>query len=138
MTSILKQHFGITLEVQEVSFKGWNWGVTDFRGMLGYLISSRSFFSCRNIGEHLAFLVSNKLAFELPLHEVNNSNIAGRIEVSLEFHPSPKKPARNQPDEMAEIRFFVPGQASKARGSDAGSDAEVEEDDEVSAAQAFH
>jgi structure-specific recognition protein 1 len=51
-----------------------------------------------------------------------------------------KKPSKNQPDEMVEIRFFVPGQSTRARGSDAGSnksDAE-ENDDEVSAAQAFH
>ncbi|KAI0036537.1 structure-specific recognition protein-domain-containing protein [Vararia minispora EC-137] len=120
ITSVIKQHFGVTLEVTEVSFKGWNWGETDFRG------------------QDLAFLVSNKLAFELPLNNVNNSNIAGRTEVSLEFHPSSKKAAKGQPDEMVEIRFFVPGQATKARGSDAGSDAEVEEDDEVTAAQAFH
>jgi structure-specific recognition protein 1 len=88
--------------------------------------------------EQLAFLISNKLIFELQLNNVNNSNIAGRTEVSLEFHPSSKKPAKGQADEMVEIRFFVPGQASKARGSDAGSDAEIEEDEEVSAAQAFH
>jgi structure-specific recognition protein 1 len=76
------------------------------------------------------------MTFELPLNEVNNSNIAGRTEVSLEFHSS-KKPVKGQ-DEMVEIRFFVPGQASKARDSNAGSDAEEEEDDEVTAAQAFH
>jgi structure-specific recognition protein 1 len=33
ITSVLKQHFGIILEVQEVSLKGWNWGETDFRGV---------------------------------------------------------------------------------------------------------
>lgn len=32
MASLLKTHFGITLEQEEVSFKGWNWGITDFRG----------------------------------------------------------------------------------------------------------
>jgi structure-specific recognition protein 1 len=53
-----------------------------------------------------------------------------------------KKPSKIQPDEMVEIRFFVPGQSTRARGSDAdaGSNkSDVEEnDDEVSAAQAFH
>lgn len=41
---------------------------------------------------------------------------------------------------MVEIRFFVPGTASKNKGSDAGSDADIENDDdeEISAAQAFH
>jgi hypothetical protein len=33
LASLLKNHFGITLETREVSFKGWNWGVTDFQGM---------------------------------------------------------------------------------------------------------
>lgn len=30
--SLLKQHFGIILESKEISFKGWNWGATDFQG----------------------------------------------------------------------------------------------------------
>lgn len=93
-------------------------------------------------GQDLAFLVSNKTAFELPLKQVANSNIAGRTEVSLEFVPSAgKKASRNGPDEMVEIRFYVPGTHTKLRGSDAGSqksDAEDEDGEEVSAAQAFH
>lgn len=32
VAQLLKQHFSITLETKEVSFKGWNWGVTDFQG----------------------------------------------------------------------------------------------------------
>ncbi|KAH9080577.1 SSrecog-domain-containing protein [Lactarius deliciosus] len=83
LAGLLKQHFA------DVSFRGWNWGVTDFRG------------------DELAFVVGNKTSFELPLQY---------------------------------IRFFVPGQSTRVRGSDAGSnksDAE-ENDDEVSAAQAFH
>lgn len=42
---------------------------------------------------------------------------------------------------MVEIRFYVPGTHTKLRGSDAGSqksDAEDEDGEEVSAAQAFH
>ncbi|EIM86039.1 SSrecog-domain-containing protein [Stereum hirsutum FP-91666 SS1] len=131
VASLLKQHFGVTLEQQEVLFKGWNWGITDFRG------------------EDLAFLVSNKTAFELQLQHVANSNIAGRTEVSLEFASSAgeasssKKPSKSAPDEMVEIRFFVPGTTSTRQrtGSDAGSqksDAEDEDGEEVSAAQVFH
>lgn len=33
LASLLKQHFAITLEVKDISFKGWNWGVTDFQGV---------------------------------------------------------------------------------------------------------
>lgn len=87
--------------------------------------------------------MSNKTAFELPLKQVANSNIAGRTEVSLEFMSSSsggKKASKNAPDEMVEIRFYVPGTQAKLRGSDAGSQKSDVEDDgeEVSAAQAFH
>ncbi|TFY70954.1 hypothetical protein EVG20_g2044 [Dentipellis fragilis] len=125
LTSILKQHFGVILEPQEISFKGWNWGITDFRG------------------DDLAFLVSNKTSFELPLQNVANSNIAGRTEVSMEFlNPSDadQRPAKGAPDEMVEIRFFVPGTSTRVHASDAGSQKSDAEDDgeEISAAQAFH
>ncbi|KAI0647824.1 SSrecog-domain-containing protein [Trametes meyenii] len=123
LAQLLKQHFSVILETREVSFKGWNWGVTDFQG------------------QDLAFLVSNKTAFELPLTNVANSNIAGRTEVSLEFATQNKKPVRNAPDEMVEIRFYVPGtQVKGQRGSDAGSEKSdnEEEGEEISAAQAFH
>ncbi|KAJ7017317.1 structure-specific recognition protein-domain-containing protein [Mycena alexandri] len=121
ITDLLKNHFQITLEEIDVSFKGWNWGVTDFRG------------------QDLAFLVSGKLGFELPLRNVGNSNIAGRTEVSLEFTPSTK--TKHVGDEMTEIRFHVPGMISKAKGgSDDGSQKSDNEadDDEISAAQVFH
>jgi structure-specific recognition protein 1 len=51
-----------------------------------------------------------------------------------------KKPSKGQPDEMVEIRFFVPGQSTRVRGSDAGSNKSDAEDDgdDISAAQAFH
>ena len=32
MTTLMKQHYGIILESKETSFKGWNWGSTDFQG----------------------------------------------------------------------------------------------------------
>ena len=94
-------------------------------------------------GQDLAFLVGNKTAFELPLQFVANSNIAGRTEVSLEFqpqNPTKSKPSKYAPDEMAEIRFYVPGTQAKGSRSDGGSqksDAE-DEGEEISAAQAFH
>ncbi|TFK23052.1 SSrecog-domain-containing protein [Coprinopsis marcescibilis] len=122
---LLKNHFAITLETQEVSFKGWNWGVHDFRG------------------SDLAFLVSDRTSFELPLNQVANSNIAGRTEVSLEFaniSGSSKPAGKSGGDEMVEIRFHVPGTLSKNKGSDAGSQKSDDENDEddISAAQAFH
>jgi len=64
----------------------------------------------------LVFLVENKTAFELPLQFVANSNIVGRTEVSLEFqpqNPAKSKPSKYALDEMAEIRFYVPGTQAK-------------------------
>jgi structure-specific recognition protein 1 len=90
----------------------------------------------------LAFLVSNKTSFELPLQHVSNSNIAGRTEVSLEFTNPSTGNRKKKPDEMVEIRFYVPGTHSKSdeRASDAGSQKSDAEEDgtEISAAQAFH
>ncbi|TCD61214.1 FACT complex subunit [Steccherinum ochraceum] len=122
LSQLMKQHFSVTLETKESTFKGWNWGATDFQG------------------QDLVFLVSNKTSFELPLTNVANSNIAGRTEVSLEYaNPSSKKSSKSSPDEMVEIRFYVPGTKSKERsGSDAGSQHSDDEADEISAAQAFH
>lgn len=94
----------------------------------------------QSIGQDLAFLISNKIAFELPLQNVANSNIAGRTEVSLEFPvAADKKASRHAPDELTEIRFYVPGTHTRsARGSDAGSQKSDDEGEEISAAQAFH
>jgi structure-specific recognition protein 1 len=70
---------------------------------------------------------------------VANSNIAGRTEVSLEFTAGPSsKKARSAPDEMVEIRFYVPGTLARQRGSEDGSQKSDVEDEETSAAQAFH
>ncbi|KAL5482461.1 POB3 [Sanghuangporus weigelae] len=121
LTSLMKQHYGIILETKEITFKGWNWGATDFQG------------------QDLAFLVSNKTAFELPLQKVANSNIAGRTEVSLEFATSAaSRPSKSAADELVEIRFYVPGTSTKETGTDAGEEQGEGEEEETSAAQAFH
>ena len=98
-------------------------------------------------GPDLNFMVSGKTAFELPLRYVANSNIAGKTEVSMEFsNLSPTSSAgpkstltKNMGDELTEIRFFVPGNFSKLKGSDAGSEKSDDDDaEEISAAQVFH
>lgn len=40
LASLLKQHFAITVETEDISFRGWNWGVTDFRGTSSALVMS--------------------------------------------------------------------------------------------------
>lgn len=98
-----------------------------------------------HLGQDLAFMVSDRTSFELPLRHVANSNIAGRTEVSLEFSnpaSSSRASSKIMGDEMVEIRFHVPGTHSKlkATGSDAGSQKSDVEDneEEISAAQVFH
>jgi structure-specific recognition protein 1 len=92
--------------------------------------------------------VQGKSAFELPLSMVANSNIAGKNEVALEFSPLPPQPTDPKistsrvPDELVEMRFYVPGKSMKSKGSEAGSDeeeTELDEDgNEISAAEAMH
>lgn len=69
----------------------------------------------RNAGQDLVFLIGNKPAFEIPLPSVANSNIAGKTEVSLEFiQPDlPKKSSKNAPDELMELRMYIPGTLPK-------------------------
>ena len=79
---------------------------------------------------------------------VANSNIAGKNEVALEFSPQPpsnteaKSASARVPDELVEMRFYVPGKSMKSKGSDAGSDEEEtdldEAGNEISAAEAMH
>jgi structure-specific recognition protein 1 len=98
-------------------------------------------------------MVQNKTAFEVPLSAIANSNIAGKNEVALEFVPpialAPVKTEKigssiKQPDELVEMRFYVPGRSVKAkRGGESGSEGEEESErdedgNEISAAQAFH
>lgn len=83
--------------------------------------------------------MSNRAAFEIPLKNVANSNIAGKTEVSLEFAlPTDAKDVQKAKavDELVEMRFYIPGTHTKEDSEDKGSDAE--DDVEVSAAQAFH
>ena len=82
--------------------------------------------------------MSNKTAFELPLQKVINSNIASKTEVSLEFALSNGKPSKSAGDELVEVRFYVPGTHTKDAGSDAENEEGNADEEETSAAQAFH
>jgi structure-specific recognition protein 1 len=97
-------------------------------------------------------MIQNKTAFEVPLSAIANSNIAGKNEVALEFVPpqalAPVKSEKvgasvKQPDELVEMRFFVPGRSVKVKRAESGSEDEEaserdEDGNEISAAQAFH
>ncbi|KZO96000.1 SSrecog-domain-containing protein [Calocera viscosa TUFC12733] len=139
LAHICKQHWELTLESQEMSYRGWNWGEYDIQT------------------DDLQFLVANKPLFEIPLSAIANSNIAGKTEVSLEFlnpeqlKPDPSAPKRRRAgDELVEMRFYVPGMVARDEGEDGEEDgekageeeeadgAEKEKEEEISAAQAFH
>ena len=92
-------------------------------------------------------MVSGKTAFEHLLRYIANCNIAGKTEVSMEFSNfSPASSAgpksvltKNMGDELTEIWFFVPGNFSKLKGSDVGSQIlEDENEEEIIAVQVFH
>ncbi|WFD00967.1 FACT complex subunit [Malassezia yamatoensis] len=146
------------LETQEISVRGWNWGSAE--------VDDRD----------MKFLVRDKLAFALPLATIANSNIAGRTEVSMEFlNPKEQQPEqntgassnanalpfngpkKNRPDQLVEMRFYIPGQIDKDDLDDEEADQklnvkpeedrdqlpdekreEEEEEEELSAAAAFH
>ncbi|ODN86799.1 FACT complex subunit POB3 [Cryptococcus wingfieldii CBS 7118] len=126
----LQEYFDINIETKDISLKGWNWGEAQVQG------------------NDLAFQVQGKTAFDIPLSQVANSNIAGKNEVALEFNPSSnysfdaKDLSKRPPDELVEMRFYIPGKSMKKVGSDAGSGGEEtdldDEGNEVSAADAFH
>ncbi|KAJ9123580.1 hypothetical protein QFC24_003796 [Naganishia onofrii] len=127
----------VHLDVKDVSLKGWNWGKADVQA------------------NDLAFLVQQRVAFEVPLAAISNSNMAGKNEVALEFSP-PSAPERSNrpPDELMEMRFYIPQRTGKKRSgskedgeaSDEDADDEGEEEEEdydeegnpISAAEAFH
>ncbi|KAK8844846.1 FACT complex subunit POB3 [Kwoniella newhampshirensis] len=126
----LDEYFNIKLETRDTSLKGWNWGKAQVSG------------------NDVVFQVQGKTSFDVPLSLVGNSNIAGKNEVALEFNPpaptahDPKDLGKRPPDELVEMRFYVPGKSMKSKGSDAGSDGEEteldEDGNEISAADAFH
>lgn len=94
------------------------------------------------LGSDLAFLVSNKTGFEIPLEKISNSNMAGKNEVSLEFALSQPPPAgkRSREDELVEMRLFIP--STYVRDADGDEDAKMDVDGDtdgaLSAAQIFH
>ncbi|KAI8872401.1 SSrecog-domain-containing protein [Ramicandelaber brevisporus] len=126
LSNVLKRNYGVDVLQREISVKGWNWGQAEFEG-------TQLIF---NSGD-------GKQAFELPLSQVNNTNLATKNEVSIEFQTvntaavanagGNQKKRINGFDELVEIRFYVPGTASAANKRSkpsAGTDEEEEEGEE--------
>ncbi|WFC96492.1 FACT complex subunit [Malassezia brasiliensis] len=145
LAEVLRDCYDKPLEDVELSLRGWNWGSAE--------VDERD----------MKFVVRNKLAFALPLANIANSNIAGRTEVSMEFlNPKEQQPEqntgassnlgglpfngpkKNRPDQLVEMRLYIPGQVERdedekvAIKKDEGEEEEEDEEEEESAAAAFH
>ncbi|GAA6004523.1 uncharacterized protein JCM10292_005655 [Rhodotorula paludigena] len=157
LSNLCKQYYNMTIETKDISLRGWNWGVAEVQA------------------DDLAFLVAGKPSFTIPLSLVQNTSIT-KAEVALEFGSalaaapsgsgadggedavSRKKRLKQQPDEVSEMRLYIPGSArgmkkkgdkAKARaegvkGENASDDDDDEDDDDEddeegeAAAIAFH
>lgn len=127
MSKAFKIWYGINVEHREHALRGWNWGKAEFTKA------------------ELAFNVQNRPAFEIPYTEISNTNLAGKNEVAVEFALPTDAPAnggarpdgstKNRgrkagagPDELVEMRFYIPGTAvKKEKGEEDEKEEEVEE-----------
>ncbi len=118
---IFKNWYSHNLENKEHSLRGWNWGKAEFGKA------------------ELTFSVQNRAAFEVPYSEISNTNLAGRNEIAVEFAVNEDGKANGDSakgrragagrDQLTEMRFYIPGTATRREtdGEGAASDAEKEE-----------
>ncbi|KAF4762951.1 hypothetical protein HAV15_001481 [Penicillium sp. str.  len=127
LSKAFKIWYGINVETREHALRGWNWGKAEFTKA------------------ELAFNVQNRPAFEVPYSEISNTNLAGRNEVAVEFslptgdgNDAVTKPGSTKnrgrkaaagPDELVEMRFYIPGTAMKKEKAEGAEGAEGEEED---------
>ncbi len=134
---MFKNWYSTNLEHKEHALRGWNWGKGEFGKA------------------ELAFNVQNRPAFEIPYSEISNTNLAGKNEVAIEFAlpangddtgtngslggaRAKGKKSGGGIDQLVEMRFYIPGVATKARsGDDSGSDKDDDEK-EQNAANLFY
>ncbi|CAL5872211.1 uncharacterized protein PFLUO_LOCUS6470 [Penicillium psychrofluorescens] len=133
LSKAFKIWYGVNVENREHALRGWNWGKAEFTKA------------------ELAFNVQNRPAFEVPYSEISNTNLAGKNEVAVEFALSatdangtngqPAGSTKNRgrkaaaaPDELVEMRFYIPGTAvkkEKAEGAEGAEGEEEENEEEV-------
>jgi structure-specific recognition protein 1 len=126
LSKAFKVWYGINVESREHALRGWNWGKAEFTKA------------------ELAFNVQNRPAFEIPYSEISNTNLAGKnevaIELSLSADANDSKPAgstKNRgrkaaagPDELVEMRFYIPGTAVKTEKGIKEENADEENEEE--------
>ncbi|KAF2867980.1 hypothetical protein BDV95DRAFT_581031 [Massariosphaeria phaeospora] len=139
LAKLFKVWYAIGLENREHALRGWNWGKAEFGKA------------------ELTFNVSNRPAFEVPYTEISNTNLAGKNEVAIDFSMpgegndtgtngalagarSNGRKTGGAKDQLVEMRFYIPGVASKAEKSkEDGEDAsDGEEGEEQNAANLFY
>lgn len=121
------------MESREHAIRGWNWGKAEFTKA------------------ELAFNVLNRPAFELPYSEISNTNLAGKNEVAVEFGLSAEQANGTQPagstknrgrkaaagpDELVEMRFYIPGTVVKTEKGEVEKEGDEEEEEEGEAQNA--
>jgi structure-specific recognition protein 1 len=139
ISKVFKNWYSIPIDQKEHSLRGWNWGKSEFGKA------------------ELQFNVQNRPSFEIPYSEISNTNLAGKNEVAVEFAlplngddtgtngalggaRGKGKKAGAGKDQLVEMRFYIPGVTTKkaaAEGSDAGSNADGD-DEEQNAANLFY
>lgn len=109
------------MENKEHALRGWNWGKGEFGKA------------------ELAFNVQNRPAFEIPYSEISNTNLAGKNEVAVEFSlpadgsetgtnghlggaRSRGRKAGAARDQLVEMRFYIPGTATRKEKDDDGEE----------------
>jgi structure-specific recognition protein 1 len=138
IAKLFKIWYGIALENREHSLRGWNWGKAEFGKM------------------ELTFNVASRPAFEVPYSEISNTNLAGKNEVAVDFSVPADgddtgtnghlggargrgKKSGGAKDQLVEMRFYIPGTASKREKKEDGEDAsDGEEVEEQNAANLFY
>ncbi|RJE26641.1 hypothetical protein PHISCL_01055 [Aspergillus sclerotialis] len=133
LSKAFKIWYGINVESREHAIRGWNWGKAEFTKA------------------ELAFNVLNRPAFELPYSEISNTNLAGKNEVAVEFALSadqangtqPAGSTKNRgrkaaagPDELVEMRFYIPGTVVKTEKGEVEKEGDEEEEEEGEAQNA--
>ncbi|KAF5863433.1 FACT complex subunit [Aspergillus alliaceus] len=120
--------YGINVDSREHALRGWNWGKAEFTKA------------------ELSFNVQNRPAFEVPYSEISNTNLAGKNEVAVEFALNADgsdanaqsagstknrgRKAASGPDELVEMRFYIPGTVLKTEKGIKEEDGEEENGEE--------
>ncbi|KAF2254818.1 FACT complex subunit pob3 [Trematosphaeria pertusa] len=135
IAKLFRVWYGINLENREHALRGWNWGKAEF---------GRA---------ELSFNVANRPAFEVPYTEISNTNLAGKNEVAVDFSlPADGevnghlggarfrgKKSAGAKDQLVEMRFYIPGVASKKEKKEDGEEmTDGEEGEEQNAANLFY